>query len=90
MKLNQTEFTSELRDQIIAMAAKMAARLPKGSFEKKRLLLDMLDLRVQLLPGPDGGYRVKVSCRLAPDPGVIELSGSGFKSRRPDRRVISL
>ncbi len=36
MKLNQTEFTPELRDQIIAMATKIAATLPKGSFEKKR------------------------------------------------------
>jgi hypothetical protein len=85
MKLNQTEFTPELRDQIIAMATKIAATLPRGSFEKKRLLLDMVDLRVQLLTGADGNYRMKVSCRLAPDPGVIELSDSGFKSRCPDK-----
>jgi hypothetical protein len=90
MKLAQAEFTPEMREQIIEMATQIAAMLPKGSHEKKRLLLDMVDLRVQLLPGPDGNYRMEVSCRLAPAPRVIELSDSGFKSRCPDTRVISL
>lgn len=85
MKLGQAEFTPELRDQIIEMATKIATTLPNGSFEKKRLLLDMVDLRVQLLPGSDGNYCMRVSCRLAPDPGLIELSDYGFESRCPDR-----
>ena len=88
-KLSKVELTASLRDEIIHMSTEIAKTLPKGSYAKQRHLLDILNVTVQLLPGTSGQYSVEVVCYLWSSPLRIELSGRGFESRRPDRRVIS-
>ena len=83
LKLAQAEITPELKDQIIQMATEIAVKLPKGSFEKKRLLLDILNVRVALLHDNDGGYLLEATCSFSPNPMLIEYFDSGFESRCP-------
>ncbi|MCB8986026.1 MAG: hypothetical protein H6659_19510 [Ardenticatenaceae bacterium] len=84
-KLGQLEISTSLRDEIIHMSTEIAQTLPKGSFSKKRHLMDVLNVSVQLQAGKSSSYSVEVVCHLWTDPLRIELSDPGFESRRPDR-----
>lgn len=88
-KLGQLEISTSLRDEIIHMSTEIAQTLPKGSFSKKRHLMDVLNVSVQLQAGKSSSYSVEIVCHLWTDPLRIELSDPGFEFRRPDRRAIS-
>ena len=85
VKLNKIELTPTLIDEIISIAAEIAELLPKGSFDKKRHVLDVFNVQVQLKEGETGRIAIHVSCHLNNEPLLIGLCGRGFKSRCPDK-----
>lgn len=86
VKLNQVELTHSLIDEIITIATEIASLLPRGSFEKKRHVLDVLNVLVELREGDTESIALYITCHLNNEPMLIGLFDRGFKSRRPDRR----
>ena len=63
-ELSQLEISEEMEDQIKALAAKVRDRLPGASYEEKKRILDMLDVRVNLhLENQDDKY-IEVNCEI--------------------------
>ena len=86
-QLNQLELSPSLINEIITITTKIATLLPTGSYAKRRHILDVLNVKVQLQEGNTAEYAIRVSCYLKKEPMLIELCGHRFKSGCPDRYV---
>ncbi len=90
LRLDQAEYTPALRDVIIEMAQAVSQELPDCSFEKKRRLLDTLNVQVQLLDKQKDVHEVQVKCFLLPKGRRIKYRGRRFESGRPDKGLFCL
>jgi len=73
-RLAQNEFSEERQQRIRDLARQFRQRLPKGSFEGKREVLDALDVEIQVCYNEEGQRQLKISCTLGEDLVLCEYS----------------
>lgn len=62
--LGQLEISEETEDQILELAAKVRDRLPGASYEEKRRILDILDVRIALYYGGHDDTHIEINCQI--------------------------
>ena len=75
VELEQIEITTDKREEIISFAESIRIRVENASFEEKRRLMDMLDVKTILLYD-EQGKRVEVTCAIPSSNEVIKLHPS--------------
>ena len=70
--LSQVEITANQKKQLQAFANSIRDGLDNATFNEKRRIMDILDLRAVMIYD-DRGKRVEVSCAIPPYDRVIEL-----------------
>ena len=86
-ELSHYEVTDDQKDYIMAFAAEIAQRLNDASYEEKRHIMDILDVRATLYIGEiDKKHRwLDVTCAITPDNDTIVLHPLYEKYRCPGR-----
>ena len=75
VELEQIEITTDKREEIISFAESIRIRVENASFEEKRRLMDMLDVK-DILFYDEQGKRVEVTCAIPSSNEVIKLHPS--------------
>jgi site-specific DNA recombinase len=62
--LGQMEISQETEDQILKLAAEVRDRLPGATYDEKRRILDMLDVRIALYFGGKDDTHIEINCQI--------------------------
>ena len=63
-ELSQIVITEEMEDQIKSLAAKVRTKLPNATYEEKRRIFDMLDVKIALYFGYEQDLQIEIKCEI--------------------------
>jgi hypothetical protein len=72
VELAQVEITTEFQQEVKAMAAQISDKLSNATYDGKRAVMDMLDVKVVFRYNVDARW-LDASCSLISDPESVEL-----------------